>query len=424
MVSFQRLIGVGSLVVALLATGCSDMSGGADPQVRPTSVLSGAQMLSKTGFESIKGKHVGLIVNHTSRVGNDHLIDVLSASEEVNLVALFGPEHGIRGDEDAGAKIEDGIDDATGVPVFSLYGANRRPTPEMLAGVDALVFDIQDVGARFYTFISTMGLSMQSAAEAGIPFIVLDRPNPLGGMEIEGFVLDTTYTSFVGQYPIPVRYGLTMGELALMIKGEKWIPGIENLDLQVVKMSGWSRDMLWPDTKLDWIPTSPNLPTFESALMYPGTCYFEATTASEGRGTDLPFLTVGAPWMNAASVAAPEIDGMRLIPGKVTPIEMPGKSSNPKWKDAEINSISIEITDLRALRPVSAGLELIARMYSAAPSDIQASLFNERWMTLLGGTDQLTERLKEGLSAIDFQELWKEELARFDTLRKPYLLYR
>ena len=400
------------------------MSGGADRQVRPTSVLSGAQMLVKTGFEGIQGKNVGLIVNHTSRVGQDHLIDVLSASEEVNLVALFGPEHGIRGDEDAGAKIEDGIDDATGVPVFSLYGANSRPTPEMLDGVDALVFDMQDVGVRFYTFISTMGLSMQSAAEAGIPFIVLDRPNPLGGTEIEGFVLDTTYTSFVGQYPIPVRYGLTMGELALMIKGEQWVPGLENLDLQVVKLSGWSRSMLWPDTNLDWIPTSPNLPTFESALMYPGTCYFEATTASEGRGTALPFLTVGAPWMNASGVAVPEIDGMRLIPGKVTPIEMPGKSSNPKWKDAEINSLSVEITDPRALRPVSAGLELIARMYTAAPSDIQASLFNERWMTLLGGTDQLTERLKEGLSANDFQELWKEELDEFDILRTPYLLYR
>ena len=250
-------------------------------QVRPTSVLSGAQMLVKTGFEDIQGNNVGLIVNHTSRVGQDHLIDVLSASEEVNLVALFGPEHGIRWDEDAGAKIEDGIDDATGVPVFSLYGANRRPTPEMLDGVDALVFDMQDVGVRFYTFISTMGLSMQSAAEAGIPFIVLDRPNQLGGTEIEGLVLDTTYTSFVGQYPIPVRYGLTMGELALIIKGEQWVPGLENLDLQVVKLSGWSRSMLWPDTNLDWIPTSPNLPTFESALMYPGTCYFEATTASE-----------------------------------------------------------------------------------------------------------------------------------------------
>ena len=413
--------------MALLSTltiGCSEESGGADGDIRPTtSVLTGAEQLVSADFESIQGMNVGLIVNHTSRIGDAHLIDVISKSEDVNLVALFGPEHGIRGDEDAGAKIEDGIDDETGVPVFSLYGANRRPTSEMLEGVDVLLFDIQDVGARFYTFISTMGLSMQSAAEANIPFVVLDRPNPLGGNAVEGFVLDTSFVSFVGQYPIPVRHGLTIGELAKMIQGEKWLPGLENLDLRVVEMSGWSRDMLWPDTGMNWIPPSPNLPTFETALMYPGTCYFEATTASEGRGTDLPFLTFGAPWMDSGAVVTPNITGLNLVPGNITPIEMPGKSSSPKWKDEPINSVSIQITDAAKLQPVSAGLEMISRMYRAAPEEVRSSLFNERWMALLGGTDLLTEMLKNNLNAADFRAAWGEEIQEFGNQRSPYLIY-
>jgi len=412
-----------ALVLAL--SGCDDFEGRADQEIRPPfPVLTGAEVLSESHFEAVAGLRLGLIVNHTSRVGERHLIDVMSTSEGVELAALFGPEHGIRGDEDAGAKIEDGIDDATGVPVYSLYGTNRRPTAEMLQNIDALMFDIQDVGARFYTFISTLGLSMQSAAEAGIPFFVLDRPNPLGGKEIEGFVLDTTLVSFVGQYPIPVRHGLTIGELARMIQGQKWLPGLEDLDLRVIQMKGWSRTMLWPETGLPWRPTSPNLPTFESALMYPGTCFFEATTASEGRGTALPFLTVGAPWMDAALVSSTPIPGLVLVAGQVTPIEMPGKSSNPKWKDVQIESISIQIVDTEQIQPVSAGLELISRMYDSSPTDVRATMFNARWMSLLGGTTELQSMIEVGFSATQFREAWAGEVAAFASARQPYLLYR
>ena len=418
------------MFVSSLFIGCEYVSGRGDQLIPATTsdltstVLNGADVLVQSDFEVVRGKKIGLIVNHTSRVGETHLIDIISSSTSVELVALFGPEHGIRGDEDAGAKIEDGIDDATGVPVYSLYGANRRPTPDMLKGVDALVFDIQDVGARFYTFISTLGLSMQSAAEADISFYVLDRPNPLGGKEIEGFVLDTTYTSFVGQYPIPIRHGLTVGELAKMIQGEKWLPGLESLDLHVIAMKEWTRDMLWPETGLAWIPPSPNLPTFETALMYPGTCFFEATSASEGRGTDLPFLTVGAPWMDAVAVSHSGILGLRLIPGQTTPTERPGKSSSPKWKDVQINSVSIEITEPKNVQPVSAGLELISRMYSSSTDSVQKGLFNEKWILLLGGNADLSELIKQGTSAKQFRTSWATELAEFEKLRSPYLLYK
>jgi len=388
-----------------------------------TSVLTGADLLVQSDFEAVRGKNVGLIVNHTSRVGETHLIDLVSTSPSVNLVALFGPEHGIRGDEDAGAKIEDGLDDATGVPVYSLYGTNRRPTPEMMQGVDALVFDIQDVGARFYTFISTLGLSMQSAAESGASFYVLDRPNPLGGNEMEGFVLDTAYTSFVGQYPIPIRHGLTVGELAKMIQGEKWLPGLDSLDLHVISMQNWTREMLWPSTGLAWIPPSPNLPTFETALLYPGTCFFEATTASEGRGTDLPFLTVGAPWMDASSVSKPGFPGLVLVPGQTTPTERPGKSSSPKWKDTLIQSISIGIDDASKVRPVSTGLELVGRMVATSPDSVQKGLINERWLQLLGGTDRLKSMVESGYSGTQFQDAWESEIAAFALQRSAYLMY-
>jgi uncharacterized protein YbbC (DUF1343 family) len=423
-----RLLAV--LVGIVLLSGCSDVKEvveigvGADLTIRPNAaVLTGAEVLVAADFNELDGLRVGLIANHTSRIGDRHLIDIMSKSPEVELVALFGPEHGIRGDEDAGEKIEDGIDVTTGIPVFSLYGSVRRPTPDMLRDVDALVFDIQDVGARFYTFISTLGLSMQSAAEAGLPFLVLDRPNPLGGNKMEGFVLDTTFVSFVGQYPIPVRHGLTIGELAQMIKGEAWLPGLGKLDLRVIKMQNWSRNMLWPDTKLEWIPTSPNLPSFETALMYPGTCFFEATTASEGRGTALPFLTIGAPWMDTGAMVSPKIDHVVLTTGQITPIDIPGKSSNPKWKDVQIENISIQIIEPHQLDPVSTGLELISRMYASASEDVRATMFNERWLSLLGGTTKLKEMLEMNLTAEQFRNSWEGDLAQFDELRQKYLLY-
>ncbi len=370
---------------------------------------------------------MGLIVNHTARSGNEHLIDWVHAAENVELGALFGPEHGIRGDEDAGAKISDGIDDSTGVPVYSLYGEHRRPTSEMMEGLDALVFDIQDVGARFYTYISTMGLSMQSAAEAGVPFIVLDRPNPLGGERMAGYLRGDSLVSFVSQYPIPVQHGLTVGELAHMIQGEGWIPGLTTLDLRVVQMQGWERDMLWPETGLIWIAPSPNLPSFEAALIYPGTCFFEATTASEGRGTPTPFLTVGAPWLDAHSLAEDlsrwEPAGVTIEAGAITPASVPGASMNPKWKDMPIETLEISITDANDVSAVALGLDLVGRMYAVAPDSVKEDFFRERWMALLSGSTATLDRVKGRMDLDAWEWTWEDDIAAFTKQRKPYLLY-
>lgn len=408
----------------LMLAGCEYAGGRGDRETPPTSIVSsGAEILVRSGFRELLGKRVGLIVNHTSRANGRYLVDLIHEAENVEIAALFGPEHGIRGDEDAGTRIEDGVDDATGAPVYSLYGKNRRPTPEMLKNVDALIFDIQDVGSRFYTYISTLGVSMQSASEAGIPFYVLDRPNPLGGIELEGFVRDSSHVSFVGLYPIPVRHGLTVGELAQMILGEAWLPGLAYLDLQIIRMDGWSRDMLWPETGIEWIPTSPNIPTFETALLYAGTCFFEATSASEGRGTDSPFLTIGAPWMDSATVSEASFSGLAITTGHTTPVSIPGKSANPKWRDVRLSTITLSVTDANEVRPVSAGLELISRLYGSSPDSVINSFFDERWMALLAGTDAVLPMIKRGLRAEDFQAAWSDEVAEFNRKRQKYLLY-
>ena len=270
----------------------------------PQPIATGAEVLAASGYAAIAGKRVGLVTNQTGRLRGEHLADVLSKAPNVRLTAIFAPEHGFRGTAEAGAKVGDSVDAKTGVPVFSLYGASRKPTSRMLRDVDVLVFDIQDIGARFYTYISTMGLAMQAAAAARIPFVVLDRPNPLGGEYVSGFVLEPALRSFVGQYPIPIVHGLTVGELARMIQGEKWLDGLDGLQLSVVPMQGWQRSMRWPQTERAWVATSPNIPTFDSALVYTGIGMVGETDVNEGRGTPTPFRVFGAPWLDGPRMVA------------------------------------------------------------------------------------------------------------------------
>ena len=424
--TLARLFIIAALVLS--ASGCEGIGGRADQGIRPpTPISTGADELVKSGFEALHGMNIGLIVNHTARTGGRHLIDVIHEAQNVKVHALFGPEHGIRGDEGAGAQIDDGLDNVTGAPVYSLYGEVRRPTPEMLNEVDALVFDIQDVGARFYTFISTMGLSMQSAALAEIPFIVLDRPNPLGGERVEGFIRDSSLVSFVSQYPIPVRHGLTVGELARMIKGEAWLDDLENLDLRVIEMSGWNRDMMWPDTGLEWIPTSPNIPTFETALVYAGTCFFEATIVSEGRGTPSPFLTLGAPWLDAESLAEDfnrwDFPGVRVSAGTATPVSIPGAATHPKLENIPIQTLTIEVTNPDSIQSVALGLDLVGRFFAQAPDSLKDSFFNERWLGLLSGSAGTLDMIRGGMDYAAFEWKWRDETAAFQDLRRPYLLY-
>lgn len=393
-----------------------------------TVTKTGADVLLEHRFRELNGAKVALVTNHTAVAGGRHLIDVLHGSGRVKLVALFGPEHGLRGLADAGAKVGDSVDAETGLPVYSLYGDNRRPTKAQLQGCDMLVYDIQDVGARFYTYISTMGLCMQSAAEAGIPFILLDRPNPLGGETIEGPIIEKQNFSFVGSYPVPIRYGLTAGELALMVKGEKWLPGLENLDLRVIKMSGWKRNMLWPETGLTWKAPSPNVPDFETCLVYPGTCLFEATTASEGRGTHHPFSTVGAPGIDpeamAARLTALGLEGVSFEPARFTPRSIEGMSASPKLMGKPLGGVKMTVASVRDFRSVATGAALLAAFYQAVPEAAKPTFFRRPGMARLAGTTSIVDALESGQAVDEIVSSWEPGLAMFQKARRKYLLYK
>lgn len=390
-------------------------------------VRTGAEVLAARHFDLLRGKRIGLITNHTARIDTMHLIDRFMREPEVHLVALFAPEHGLRGLAAAGEEIRDGRDVRTGLPVYSLYGATRKPTPEMLAGLDALVFDLQDVGARCYTYISTLGLAMQAAAEAGLPFVVLDRPNPLSGTLISGFVLEPAQTSFVGLYPIPLVYGLTLGELARMIQGERLLPGLEDLELIVVPMEGWHRAMQWPDIGQPWIPPSPNLPTFETALAYPGTVFFEAVDGSEGRGTDAPFLQVGTRWANAQALAdtlnARGLPGVRFEPITFVP-QARSAAPQPRYAGEQLHGVRLRITHRRKFQPVVTGIHLLHAFYHQTPPAYRdAFIQRPNWLAHLAGTERLYELLRSGISPEAIVTSWTHEVAAFEKQRQPYLLY-
>jgi uncharacterized protein YbbC (DUF1343 family) len=331
-------------------------------------VHTGADMLMREKLELLRGKNVGLITNHTGRLGTgEPLVDALLRSG-IHVVRLFGPEHGIRGIAAAGEKVADTVHGKTGIPAVSLYGKNHKPTAEMLKGVDLLLYDIQDVGARFYTYISTMALCMEAAAEAKIPFIVLDRPNPLGGEKLDGPILDDSLRSFVGIAPLPIVYGLTCGELARLLNGEHLLAGGVQAELTVVAMEGWDRSMLWDGTALEWIPPSPNLRTAEAVLAYPGTCLVEATNVSEGRGTENPFLTIGAPFVNGKELAdaldAEHIAGMQFRATRFVP-------SASKHAGVMCGGVDIRIVDDADFSPVKAGLTILVTLQRLYPREFR-----------------------------------------------------
>ncbi len=391
-------------------------------------VVPGSGTLLRDGFGALEGMTLGLIVNQTSVVNGTHLIDLVNDSSAVDLGAIFAPEHGVRGTADAGEVIDDEIDASTGAKIFSLYGETRQPTAAMLVGLDALVYDLQDVGARHYTYISTMGLAMQAAADVGIPFIVLDRPNPLGGDRIEGPVLEGGLLSFIGQYPIPSVYGLTAGELALMIKGEQWLGGLDELDLGVVEMENWQRDMLWPDTGLEWIAPSPGLPTFESALVYPGTVLIEATSISYGNGTLQPFTTVGALWLDGAVLAEElnelQLPGVTFEPIVYVPTVIPNMAPSPRFEGQELSGVRIEIMDPANYSPLSTGLELLGAIEAEASRQGLGSVIDRgQVFDLLTGFRQLRTDLASDRVLAELLSELEPALDQFRKLRQPYLLY-
>lgn len=409
------------LIIVLLVGGCTSES--------PTVVRSGAQVAAANGFEILDGERVGLIVNHTAQVDTAHLIDRVHRAPNVELGALFGPEHGLRGTQGAGEPVTDGRDDRTRAPIYSLYGETRRPTPKELSGLDALVFDVQDVGARFYTYITTMGLAMQAAADAGLRFVVLDRPNPLSGTYVSGFMLEPEHKTFVGRYPLPVAHGMTVGELARMIKQEALLPGLENLKLSVVAMKGWDRTMQWPDTNREWIAPSPNLPTWETALMYPGMCFFEGVRVNEGRGTNHPFLQIGLPWSKQAAQAVVDtlrersLDGVSFDTTTFTPTSRPAAPS-PRFENEMLHGLRLRVTDRRDANPVAIGVHTLHAVYQRAQTVGYDSFFSRPdHFTRLAGTERFRTLLERGASPDSIIASWPKEVTQFRDRRSSYLLY-
>jgi uncharacterized protein YbbC (DUF1343 family) len=396
------------------------------PEQERATVQTGADLLVASDFAAIAGKRVGLISHQNSVVNGRHLADHLKGSERVELVALFGPEHGARGDRDAGEYVEDTTDPATGVRVFSLFGETRQPTPSMLEGIDVLLYDLQDVGTRYYTYISTMGLAMQAAAAADIPFIVLDRPNPLGG-HVGGGVLDKTSISFVGLYPVPETYGLTAGELALAAQANEWLPEIGSLQLSVIEMTGWDASMRWPDTGLDWIAPSPALTSADSAIVYPATVYLEATSLSYGRGTDHPFTLFGAPWLDAQHVVDELSDlslpGLQFTATTTTPRMLAGMTVEPAFLDVEIAAVQVDVVDHTAVRPAEAGVQLLRLLVSEGQAAGVDVLSRPEWIDQLSGSSRLREDLERDAPAAEIIRRHGAEVLPLSKELKKHHLY-
>lgn len=364
----------------------------------------------------LRGKRVGLITNHAAvdraKIAD---IDLIARHKDLKLAALFAPEHGIRGDAAAGAKIADDRDEKTGVPVHSLYKAeDRGPSPAMLKDIDVLVYDLPEVGGRTWTYVSTMALSMQAAVKKGIPFVVLDRPNPIGGEIVEGALLEPAFRSFVGLYPIPARHGMTVGELAMMFNQQFGI----GADLIVAKVENWRRSQWFADTGLPWMNPSPNLRSPAALNNYPGTVYFEGTNLTEGRGTDRPFEQIGAPWLNAAAVV--HVMNENKVPGvHFEAITMRVAATAAKFPGQTIPAIRFVISDREAYRPVRTTLLLIDEIRRQHPRDFSWGKTIDR----LTGSDKVRSAIDNGRLP-ELLDQWDREAAAFRESRTPFLLYQ
>ncbi|MGZ9817352.1 exo-beta-N-acetylmuramidase NamZ family protein [Peribacillus simplex] len=379
-------------------------------------VSPGIEVLLKDEKNVLSGKKVGLITNPTGIDSKlTSIVDLLNDDPDINLTALFGPEHGVRGDAQAGASVEYYIDEKTGLPVYSLYGKTKKPTPEMLKDVEVLVFDIQDVGTRYYTYIYTMAYAMEAAKENDIPFIVLDRPNPQGGESVEGPVLEPEFSSFVGLYPIPLKHGMTVGELATLFNKEFKI----GADLRVIKMKGWKRDMDYDDTGLPFVLPSPNMPTVSTTFVYPATGLIEGTNVSEGRGTTKPFELIGAPYINSDELAG-KLNALRL-PG----VKFRAASFTPtfsKHAGKLSHGVEIYITDREEFKAVPTGLHIIKTIQDLYPGDFEFLAANN--FNLLIGNGWVMSRIEEGSSVNEIMKEYQVKQDSFKKVRKNYLLYK
>ncbi len=407
-----------AVIPMLLCCGPAAASGAAyvatitpvDAPERP--VLSGIDVLEKNHFNQLAGHNIGLITNQTGiNVDGRATIQLLNDAVNVNLVALFNPEHGLFGKLDI-PLIENSQDSATGIPVYSLYGSSRRPTAEMLAGIDTLVFDIQDIGTRFYTYISTMGHAMQAAAENHVRFVVLDRPNPINGMTVSGPVLDEGRQSFVGFHRLPVRHGMTVGELALMFRSELRL----ELELEIVALEGWSRADYFDDTGLPWVNPSPNMRSLTEAILYPGIGLLETTNLSVGRGTATPFELFGAPWIDA-DILTRELNRLGLPGVLFNKVHFTPASS--KFEAQLCHGVGIEIIRRELFEPLRTGLEIAVQLRRLYPEQWELESYDR-----LLGNQAVLSGIRDGMAYTDIEEVFRPALMEFTRRREQFLIYR
>jgi uncharacterized protein YbbC (DUF1343 family) len=409
-----------SRVVILLLT----LFACAAPAIRPgqAPVRPGVEVFVENPPAEVRGKRIGLITNQS---GMDRqrrsTIDLIRARPEMTLVALYSPEHGIRGVEDS--RVDSSIDEATGLPIHSLYGDTRKPTAAMLAGVDVLVFDIEDLGVRQYTYESTLALALQAAAENDLPIVVLDRPNPVTGRIMEGNILEPAFQSFVGIYPVLSRHGMTLGELAQMYNVEQNI----GARLRVIPVEGWTRDMWRDETGLPWIKPSPNIPRLESAIHYPGTVFFEAINVSEGRGTDAPFEQIGAPWLDNVRLAA-HMSTLGLPGVRFEALDVPVEPGGRKYPGQVLKAVRLVLTDRETYRPIATSLLMMEAIRHMHPDEFEwrgAGAPGAGMLTIErhGGTAKLKQAIDAGTVRALLSE-WEQEQAAFARMRGKYLIYR
>lgn len=396
------------LFVLLLLNGCAQTSTLPSNQ---QNIMLGAEQLERY-LPQLQGKRVGLIVNQTSVLypntpNSIHLVDAL-LQHHINVVSVFAPEHGFRGNQGAGEMIEDNIDTTTGLPIISLYGQTKAPTQAMLANIDVLVFDIQDVGVRFYTYISTMHYAMAAAAKYNVDMLILDRPNP-NGQYVAGPILAPEFRSFVGMHPIPVVHGLTVGELAMMIKGEHWIEHADNLTLNVISLTNYRKTEPYPLP----IPPSPNLPNASSVRWYASLCLFEPTHISVGRGTALPFQMLGHP-----TLIWPDASLTQIVPQK-DPVAAP----YPKWENTPLNALFIDDFEIRSYSVTGFDLRLLHYVFSLARAQGIELITSESFFDKLAGSDTLRKALLRGESIEQIEARWQSGLSQYQSQRQPYLLY-
>ena len=420
-----------TILATLLTAACANAQSAKQPvqEPAPEPVMTGIEVLESNGFEQLAGKRVGLVTNPSGVDRNlRSTIDILFKAPQVNLVVLFGPEHGVRGDAYAGDYVASGTDPATGLPVYSLYGPNREPSQDMLKGIDVMVYDIQDVGVRCYTFISTLGLVMRACAKAGIEVLVLDRPNPLGGLKVEGPLVQDGFHSFVSQYKIPFVYGLTVGEVALMINeeglncGQKGDEKPLKCKLNVVAMKGWHRDMLYKETGLPWVLPSPNIPSIHSAICYPAAGIGgEFGILNIGVGYTIPFQTFAAEWIDADALKA-RLDSYNLPGTAFRTIHYKPLSGSLAGK--LVHGVEFFFTDYEAATLSLTQFYVLQALYELYPDHSPYPMKKTRMLDLICGTDYVRNEFGKRLKVDDIVEYWNKDVQNFKVVSQKYYLYR